>query len=149
MIVKPTWPLIERMASNMRERDTLECMRGWGNTPLKALKLSVELSDYSRALVLDDEPLAMWGMVKGTPTVGDGYPWMLSANGIERHKRLLLRGSKIFLDEMLSICPKLSARVDAEYPEAVRWLKWLGFELRGPEPFGPSGALFYEATKEA
>ena len=37
--------------------------------------------------------------------------------------------------------------VDAEYAQALKWLRLLGFRLLEPEPFGPDGELFQFAIK--
>jgi hypothetical protein len=36
--------------------------------------------------------------------------------------------------------------VDARNVRAVKWFKWLGFEVSEPEPFGLNGELFHRFT---
>jgi hypothetical protein len=39
--------------------------------------------------------------------------------------------------------------IDARYEAAVRWAKWLGFDVGAPVPYGPAGMPFHPARLEA
>ena len=40
--------------------------------------------------------------------------------------------------------PYMFNYVDVRHKEAIRWLKWLGFTLNEPTPYGPFGLPFHK-----
>lgn len=147
-IMQPTRTLLVHLAVEMREKDAAELQK-LGLEPLQALYECVAASQRSYVAVDKGIPFAAWGLARYSLATGCGGPWLLTGRGIEKHKRLLLAGSRYFVERMLEDCPRLVVMVDAEYKEALRWLRWLGFRLDEPVPYGPYGSPFCRAEKEA
>ena len=74
----------------------------------------------------------------------DGTPWLLGSQEQRKHVKTLLRASRAWMEEQKQIYPRLSNFVDADYPEAIRWLKWLGFDILPAEPIGNRGAMLHK-----
>lgn len=130
---KPGANLAEGLAAGLRDADRLELEHA-GHDPLDAIVRSIRASQWSYAAVEDREVLAIWGLVVDPLLAGYGTPWLLTANGVERHQRMFLEQSRFWVGWMLHRVPRLTVLIDSEYKQALRWAKWLGFELTGPAP---------------
>ena len=135
-IVKATYEHAEMMAPFVREADRDELWATCLITPLRALTVSVEASAKAWTGFINDEPICMFGVSPISILGGVGAPWMIGTYGIYRHAKTLLSHSKRCLDEMLESYPVLMNYVDARNKAAIRWLRWLGFTIYEPEPWG-------------
>lgn len=141
---RPTQELLELVAADMRDADKVEIWASDRQTPLSALTMGVSMSDYSTAVVIDDTPCAVMGLSIRCPLTGSGVPWLLGANAIMRYKREILLQSPRVIDQMLTICPRLFNFVHCENKASIRWLRWLGFTIESPKPYGVGGELFHK-----
>lgn len=136
----------ELLAATMREEDRAEVEAAHGVKPLEALLVSLRTSSEAWTLLRGGEVLAMGGVAP----VGDtlltrdvrGQVWLLSGTGVERNRKAFLRATRELLGKLLEEYPELVNAVDARYDRALRWVKWLGFEVGDPQPLGKEGALF-------
>jgi hypothetical protein len=135
---------VEELGFAMREADKLEVARSTGKTPYEAARLCVDESTVCYAGVINRKLAAIWGVTIPGLIDGHGYPWCLTTPVVDEHPRLFLRGSKFFLRRLVRLCPLLEVDVDAEYTAAIRWLKWLGFEIAEAREF--NNAQFCRAT---
>jgi hypothetical protein len=136
------------ISHQLRPEDRLEIERAGYATPLVCLKLSIKASEKWWMATMNGCVMAVWGVVFCDALSSIGYPWLFTTKQVDRHKRLFLLASPHIVREMLETCGELRVSVDAEYDKAVRWLTWLGFDLRGPSPHPRTGAPFYEGTME-
>ena len=90
----------------------------------------------------------MFGIGAVSIAAGVGSPWMLGTNGIQDHSALFARVSKVWIDDARSRWSSLENHVDARNGLALRWLRWLGFEIHDVEPHGPMGMPFHKITME-
>jgi hypothetical protein len=146
--VKPNEELIKKIAHNMRPADVIEIDASNGHSPIEALFEGWDISDYSVIIVDDDVPLVMFGLVRLNIVTGLGTPWMLSSEEVLKYVKILLPKSKIVVDQMLEVCPKLINYVQCENTISIRWLKWLGFTIEEPLPYGVKGKLFHRFNLE-
>lgn len=135
------------MANNMSEEDRQECAAmGWG--PLRALKIGLEhsVAAWTGLKVPEHRPLCMFGVmpVEGILN-GTGAPWFLATPELRKYAIRFLKDCDEYLNRMLDIFPTLVEYVDARHTRGIKWVKWLGFELTGPQPWGPFGVHFYRA----
>ena len=130
---------------HMRPDDYIELSRAERFPVAETISHAITDSTLARTLLIDGEPAAIWGFVRWGIMTGSGSPWLVTGRQLEKRRRLLLIGGRIFLDEIKQHCPHLVVMVDREHHRALRWLKWLGFELQGPFPHGPYGKKFVRA----
>lgn len=142
-LVKPTPAHVHTIAANMRDEDAAEVWASHRHTPLEAMTSGFELSDLSVVVEVDGAPIAMTGLVKGSLLTGHGVPWLLSSREALAHRREFLLQSPPIIEQMLSVCPRLSNYVHAENRLSIRWLKWLGFTVDAPLPAGLNKELFH------
>jgi hypothetical protein len=126
----------------LRHADQLEMERGMGNA-YDALHHSIERSKLCWVFLDDDEPLCVAGLVQPmllAPQIAN--PWLIGTEALRRHPKTFLRETKRWVEEWRRHYSLLFNYVDAEYAGAIRWLRWLGFDIFTPEPFGPHRAPF-------
>jgi len=139
----PTLDDINHVATTMRKADIDEVWASNFFTPHDALLASVEASHYSTAVVVDEEPIAILGLVVRDVLTGVGIPWLLASDSAMMNKRLFFDLSPGAITEMLEVCPTLYNYVDARNRASIRWLKWLGFEFEEAQPYGALGLPFH------
>lgn len=127
------------LAPDLRPEDLAEVLACGRHGALDALVYSVQLSTACWAAVADGEVAAMFGLCPGDEV------WFLTGHGFRRHRRAFIRAAPFVLAELLARSGRLGNWIDARYSAAVRWAKWLGFEVAPAVPYGPTGALFHPA----
>jgi len=142
--LRPTVPMMEEIAKNMRQADIDEAWVSHHQTPLQALLESWKISSYSVIITVDDEPCVMIGLVIRDILSGNGVPWMLGTNTALKHKKNFFTEVPNVIKEMLTHCSKLHNYVHCKNKVSIKWLKWIGFTLCDPEPYGCEKELFHK-----
>ena len=97
---------------------------------------------YIRASVLtwtgrvDGKVACIWGLIPPSLLGDQATLWLQTTDLVEDHKFMFIRHSRIALQNMLKIYPTIVGVADIDFPENIRWLKWLGAVLCEPESFG-------------
>jgi hypothetical protein len=134
-----------RLAPFLRKEDVAE-VRALGMDPTQALLDSVSNSSEAFAVSFDGELSAIFGVVPARETLlgssDVGQIWMLSGEGITRHRKAFLRVSRWVVAQLLQRYRLLWNVIDARYAGALRWARWLGFEVMEARPAGPFNMLF-------
>lgn len=139
-IVDTTPAHIREIADHLRFDDKRE-IEAFGFPTNRALWRSFKDSILRKTGLIDGKVAAIWG-VGGVPMGGEGRPWLMTSDVVERVSPL--RFARIYQEEvlkMLGIFPKLVNYVDLRYIKAVRLLDIIGFKISDPEPSGLNGAL--------
>jgi len=142
--VKPTVELVEEIARNMRQADVEEVWASDNFTPLEALMSSWKMSEYTVVITINDEPCVMMGLVIRDILSGNGIPWMLGTDTALKYKKKFFTEVPDVMTQMLSICPRLYNYVHSKNEVSIKWLKWIGFILCDPEPYGCEKELFHK-----
>lgn len=139
---------IRIIAENMRVDDVNEIKASHGMQPINALKISCALSVYLRTGTIDGVPFCLFGVTPESALSMIGCPWLLGTDRVKDVSRQFLRYNKILLPEMAKGFTRLENWVDSRNSLSVSWLKWLGFAIMPPEPFGVNGLPFHRFYKE-
>lgn len=123
----PTEADIVDLGQRMRAQDAEECRIGAGLMPEQALRESVRTSDWACAFAADGVTMAIFGVC--SDGMFSAAPWMLSAHGIEKHARTIVREAPRFVGEMRRSGQALSNVVHADNRAAIRFIRWCGFKL--------------------
>lgn len=83
----------------------------------------------------------MWGM-GGASISDEGLPWFMTAPEVERFPVAIVREARYAVAEMLDLRPYLWNCVLAEYAQAIRLLRLLGFTVDDEVTVGAGGAGF-------
>lgn len=139
--IRPSAERARYIAQHLRQADVAEVRLSHGVDGAEAVFESWLSSEICRCIVTSDgEPVGLTGVC------GDRI-WLLGTEGLTatRARRLQLchqgRNWVEYCLEQAGV--PLGNHVYSKNRASVRWLKWLGFEVGTPEPFGPSAALFH------
>lgn len=119
---------VSRIANRMRQIDRTEC-RATGREPKQALRHCLKGSTLAWTVLLDDKPVAMFGLLPISVLSGRAAPWFLATDEIERGARQWLKWGPGFIAAMQSDFPRLENIVSVENRKAIRVLKALGFAV--------------------
>lgn len=135
------------MAPQMREVDVQELFDGWGSNPTEALVGSVERSLRAYTARADGEIVCMYGVGTEGLLAPAGKIWMLGTDLINKHKRQFLLKSAGQIGRLSRGYYFLENHCDKRNTLTVRWLRWLGFTIEDPKPYGINGKLFHHFWK--
>lgn len=113
------------IARHMRREDRDECARGAKLSPLEALFWSVERSLDRHIVVVDDEPVAAYGLSQWA--TGEHAPWMLGTDTLNAYPLTTVRFARRIMHEWRNLT--LVNYVDDQNERSKRFLEILGFSL--------------------
>lgn len=131
-----------RIALHMTPADAAEVWAIGHWTPLQALLRSISLSVRARTWFVDGEPVCIGGFAVPSLLGDTANPWMLGTPALRASKYAFLRNYRTQIDYMLAHYPVLETWVDARHNVCLRWLKWTGFDIYEPVPYGVDGLPF-------
>lgn len=142
-----TVALARELAADMCPEDEAEVVAGGQPDGLSALLFSLRVSEVAVAMLVDGRVAAMFGIqpLEATTHLGQlqrGLVWALTSRVSRKHPRAYMEHSRAVVKALLSYCPDLSNYIDARHRQALRWARWMGFELGAPVPLGPQGLPF-------
>ena len=136
------------LAPRMRQADIDECVAmGFGAED--ALITSVRASMMPMAGLVNGEVVCLFGVGSVGMFATSGAPWLLGSIALDRRRFTLIKMARQWIDYQLSIYPLLENWVDARNNKSIKLVRWLGFEIDDPKPFGVDGEMFRRFWKEA
>jgi hypothetical protein len=137
-----TLAMAEYLAPRLRRADKEEVFAASGMEAGEALIQAVRMSRRTDAWIFDDKPEAIAGVcdLPGHPACG--VIWMLASDVVDKAPKRLMMGNREYVQELLTEYDVLFNFVDNRNTKAQRWLKWLGFQLAAPAPYGVMGLPF-------
>lgn len=142
---------VPHLAARMRAADRREVMASHGHNPTDALRGSLERSEAAWTLMVHGQPAAMGGVTPAGSILSlTGRPWLLGTEGLYQAPRpWLARQSRLYVDAMRRLFPRLENWCHADNSLSLRWLRWCGFVIESaPRPYGLAGEPFYRFYKE-
>lgn len=135
---------VEPIVANARPADVAELWAIARATPRQCLEHGLRASVPALTALIDDAPVAMWGVTPASILGGIGAPWMVGTTALDSFaaQKDLLRLSRPGVAQMRALFPVLINVVDERNAAAHRWLRWLGFTLGEPLPMGPDRLPF-------
>lgn len=135
-VTRATEADIEFVIANIREADRLEVEAASGAGHGQILRNTLHLSDEVWVGKADDDIVAVFGVHVVSFATGKAIPWLISTTLIEKHSRDFLRYCRPVFKKMCAGYDFLINYVDDRNVAAKIWLKWLGFTLHEPVPYG-------------
>lgn len=145
-IVDATTEHLEYIQQNMREADREELWAAYHMDPAHSLQISMLCSTRCWTGLIDGVPICMFGVVPASLVESVGRPWMIGTPAVEKFDRIFLKHCHEVVKNMASEYKTLYNFVDLRNKKAIRWLKWLGFTMEEPAPFGPFNLPFRRFT---
>lgn len=139
-IVEATFAHAEALAENLRDGDAME-IAALGFTPLEALDAVLCSSMQAQTvLVLDGQGRGNVAAMRGyaaASLLGDTADlWTFTSRHADGRKVTFMKESRAYVTALQQRFARLRALVALDYPQAVRWLRWLGFEDGEIETYG-------------
>jgi hypothetical protein len=137
---------IRELGDTLRDQDRSEILNlGFGVK--KALWRAYRNSIMCKTALVADKAAAIWGLGIGlragvSPLSDLGVPWLHTSAAIESVPVSFVRVAKAELAAMLKLRPRLESFVAADYAQAIKFLRILGFAVEKPEAVGLNGALY-------
>lgn len=143
-IVPATLEHVAVIAAKARTEDVAELWAQARQTPEQAMHNGLRWSIVAFTGLIDDVPVAMFGVTPYSILSGHGVPWLVGSTDLQslRAQKELLRRSREGLDLLASRFTFLFNMVDDRNHAAKRWLGWLGFTLLEPSAYGPDRVPF-------
>lgn len=145
-IVPATMAHIAHVAEHMRQADIDE-LAACGKTPQAVLSLGLIASEECYAGLIYGEPVCIFGV--RLENWKWSTPWLLGTDAIEKNRRIFMRESRLWFTEFAAKYGNLRNWVDVRNEKSIAWLKWLGFEVGDPIPYGPYGMPFRPFKRES
>jgi hypothetical protein len=141
---------IPLVADQVRDADRAEFVAQW-RSPSSVLTEALQISTIAWTGMIDGVPLCMFGVAPvGFLMPGYGRPWMVGTHRLDRHARLFLRHCRHQVAVMHNHFPVLVNCVAAANTRAIRWLRWLGFQVDdNPIPIGLYDVPFYRFERRS
>lgn len=135
------------LAPLLRAEDRDEVL-ALGAEPAAALLDSVRNArEALTARTLDGRIICMAGVNPATLIGRVGIPWLMGSDLVPAYRRAFMVETRRMVGRWQETFPILRNVVDARYDEAIRWLRWLRFEIGEPVPF--AHGLFRPFHREA
>lgn len=139
---KPTDEDIQYVADHMRQADVVEVRSSHNWSPKTALIKSVTRSSHISCAVVDDEPIAIFGVACWLLLTGTASPWLLGTDELRHHRKVFITETRKGVQEMINLYPYLVNWVHCDNLASIIWLRSMGFTICDPEPYGTRGDLF-------
>ncbi|QBE66837.1 hypothetical protein [Pseudoduganella lutea] len=127
------------LAPRLRQEDVEEVFHSSGMPPELALRFSLAVSNIAYAVVWRGQVIALFG-IAGQLTWGEegatGFPWMLASEELPLIRKSFLRECRGYVEGWLEAHDELEGYAWAENQVHIQWLRWLGFTIDPPVPFG-------------
>ena len=133
----------EFIAAHARQSDIDELLAVANVTPLECLLNGIKMSPQAYTGWIDGERVCMFGVSAISVLTGFGVPWMVGTDAIDRHAIAFIKGSRSAIRTLFAQWGRLYNLVDARNTRAVRWLRFLGFTIEKPIPYGVEKLPFH------
>jgi hypothetical protein len=128
----------------LRKQDLEEVKASHGLSGKDAVLLSLNGKEPSYVAELDGKILCFFGCDEAD--IG-GSPWLLGTDELSSFPISLFRKSRKYIDSILNQYGYLENYVDARNTLSIQWLKWLGFTIENPLPYGVEQKPFHRFWK--
>lgn len=133
----------EMIAPLLRDEDAREVMRLGCGPASGCIRRAIAGSRMAGVFYRDEAPLCVFGVADASVVdQKTGIPWLIGTHALSRSPRPFLRETRQWVSAWMEHYSALTNYVDADYEKAIRWLRWLGFTIGDPEPYGAPGAMF-------
>lgn len=134
---------VRMLGPHLRAADATECHLLARTDPTDALMQSFEVSTEAFTAMIGNTPVGMFGHVEQRD--GNGVIWLLGSERLTADLRDFLSASSEWWERITSRYNKCFNVVSEQNTLHLRWLKWMGCELSGPQFIGevPMRAFTY------
>lgn len=139
------------IADNIRSEDAEEIWASGLSKARDVIVRGIKDSDYVLAGYVKDDPVCIWGVVREDLLFNQGIPWMLGTSALNDNRKAwaFLRKCRKPVLSMMENYDRLENYVDARNVRSQRWLRYMGFTLEEPKPYGALELPFHKFWMES
>lgn len=130
------------LGPRLRQADRDEVKAGSGMEAEDVLILAVAHAKRADAWFRSGDLIAISGISGSLIDPKVGVVWMLGSGKVDQFPKQLMKGQRQYVRDLLKGHDMLLNFVDNRNIKAQKWLRWLGFHVGEPRPFGAAGLLF-------
>jgi hypothetical protein len=132
------------LAARMLPGDSLR-LSLLGRDPRRTIRAHFRDSSYRRAALLDDEPIAIWG-VTGPLAASTGTLWLYLSERAKHRPLTVIREARRELTLMMETRHEIVCYLHDDDPTAKRFAEFFGFEIGAPVPIAGTGMVGYRGV---
>lgn len=142
IVRRPTPEDVEFIIANIRDEDIAEIAALDGGNARDALFETPDLDKNAWVWERQGRVHAIFGVNPVEDRDRVGVIWMLATKTFDDHFMAFAAACKVVVEEMIKDYEYIFNYVSVENKKSIKWLKWLGFDVRPSEPIGIKGAEF-------
>lgn len=143
MIRRPTPEDVEFIIQNIRDEDAAEVAAFDGDSIRDVLMSTPDIEKNAWVWEREGQVHAIFGVNPIKEKEGVGVIWMLAAKTFDDHFMAFASACSVVVAHMLKGYEYVFNYVYEENKKSIKWLKWLGFDIRDAEGIGINGARFH------
>ena len=143
IIRRPTPEDVEYIIAHIRKEDADEIAAVDGGDVRGALAETPDMDKNAFVWERDGKVHAIFGVNPVPELDRVGVIWMLATESFDEHFMVFAAACKAVVEHMIKDYEYIFNYVYVENRKSIKWLKWLGFDIRKPEPIGVNGAEFH------
>lgn len=144
LVRRPTPEDVEFVIANIRDEDAAEIAAfDGGNVSDALLRETPDMDKNAFVWERQGQVHAIFGVNPVEDRDKVGVIWMLATNTFDDHFMAFAAACKVVVEEMIKDYEYVFNYVHADNIKSIKWLKWLGFDVRDAEPIGINGAEFH------
>lgn len=143
IVRRPTPEDVEFIIANIRDEDAAEIAAFDGDSVRDVLAFTPDVEHNAWVWERHGKVHAIFGVNPIEGRDGVGIIWMLATKSFDEHFMAFAAACKVVVDVMIEKYEYLYNYVSVENRKSIKWLKWLGFDVRPSEPIGINGAEFH------
>lgn len=143
IVRRPTPEDVEFIIANIRDEDAAEVAAFDGDSIRDILLNTPDMDKNAFVWEREGQVHAIFGVNPVTDLDKVGVIWMLAAKTFDDHFMAFAAACKVVVEEMIKEYEYIYNYVSVENKKSIKWLQWLGFDVRVAEPIGINGAQFH------
>lgn len=143
IVRRPTPEDVEYVIANIRDEDRAEIDALDGGNVRNSLYQTPDMDKNAWVWEREGKVHAIFGVNPVEDRDGVGVIWMLATKTFDDHFMAFAAACKVVVEVMIKDYEYVFNYVYVENKKSIRWLKWLGFDVRPSEPIGINGAEFH------
>jgi len=143
IVRRPTPEDVEYIINHIRKEDVEEIAALDGGNVRDALFETPDMDKNAFVWEREGKVHAIFGVNPVEEHEGMGVIWMLATESFDKHFMVFAAACKVVVEHMIKDYEYVFNYVYVKNRKSVKWLQWLGFDVRPPEPIGLNGAEFH------